>query len=185
MLYAKTTWSILLGFTVAHGASSRRREAAVERSDALNARAVSAPGLPDPCGLVTDDEVSGLLWKGMENGQRQSLQAKKAKYVFTKRVENIETPPGRTCHFHYQLVAPDGVRGQGDFQLRTLAKETFDLFAQSKKSSQKPISGVGDQAFYLSNAAYGRRGNVGVEVVNFNSKDIEIELLKDAVARLP
>jgi hypothetical protein len=146
---------------------------------------VATADLPDPCGLVTDDEVSVLLWKGMENGQRQSLQAKKAKYVFTKRVENVETPKGRTCHIHYKLVAPDGTRGEGDFQLRTLAKETFDLFAQSKRSSQKPIPGVGDQAFYLSNAAYGRRGNVGVEVVNFNSKDLEIELLKAAVARLP
>jgi len=46
-------------------------------------------------------------------------------------------------------------------------------------------SGIGDQAFYMSNAAYGRRGNVGVEVVEFNSKDLEIELLKEAVARLP
>ena len=74
--------------------------------------------------------------------------------------------------------------GEGDFQLRTLAKETFDIFAQSSKSSQA-ISGIGDQAFYMSNAAYGRRGNVGVEVVEFNSKDLEIELLKEAVARLP
>ena len=146
---------------------------------------MSAAELPDPCGLATDDEVSALLWKGMENGQRQALQAKKAKYVFTKRVENVATPAGRTCHVHYKLVAADGVRGEGDFQVRTLAKETFELFAQSKRSSQKPISGVGDQAFYLSNAAYGRRGNVGVEVVNFNSKDLEIELLKAAVGRLP
>jgi hypothetical protein len=37
----------------------------------------------------------------------------------------------------------------------------------------------------MQNAAYGRRGNVGVEIVNFNSTDIEIELLKAAVAKLP
>ena len=37
----------------------------------------------------------------------------------------------------------------------------------------------------MSNAAYGRRGDVGIEVVEFNSKDLEIELLKDAIARLP
>jgi hypothetical protein len=36
----------------------------------------------------------------------------------------------------------------------------------------------------MSNAAYGRRGDVGVEIVDFNSKDLEIELLKNAVARL-
>ena len=74
--------------------------------------------------------------------------------------------------------------GQGDFQLRTLARGTFDMFAQSSKS-QHAIPGIGDQAFYMSNAAYARRANVGVEVVDFGSRNVEIELLKDAVARLP
>ena len=156
-------------------------------SDVAAARSGNGGGaasLPDPCGLVTDDEVSALLWRGMESGQRTSLQAKNAKHVFTKRVENVETPAGRTCHFQYKRLVGDSVMGEGDFQLRTLAKETFDLFAQSSKSHQA-IPGIGDQAFYVSNAAYGRRGNVGVEVVDFNSKDLEIELLKAAVSRLP
>jgi len=151
----------------------------------LASGAKAAAELPDPCGLVTDDQVSDLLWRGMEANQRTAAKAKGAKHVFTKRVENIATPEGRTCHYQYKLAAGGSVIGQGGFQLRTLAKPTFDLFAQSKPKSQKPIPGVGDQAFYLSNAAYGRRGNVGVEVVDFNSKDLEIELLKAAVAKLP
>jgi hypothetical protein len=185
MVYPKATPLVLFGFIVACGGSANDTGSASKKSDAPDAGAVSAASLPDPCGLVTDDEISALLWKGMESGQVAPLKAKNAKYVITKRVENVETPAGRTCHFHHRLVAGESTQGEGDFQLRTLAKGTFDLFAQSSPSSQKPISGVGDQAFYLSNAAYGRRGNVGVEVVNFNSKDIEIELLKDAVARLP
>lgn len=146
---------------------------------------VRAPQLPDPCGLVSDDKVSELLFRGMEAGQRTAAQAKGAKHVFTKRVENIETPAGRTCHYQYKLVAGGSVTSEGTFQLRTLARPTFDLFAQSKVKSQKPIAGVGDKAFYLSNAAYGLRGSVGIEVVNFSSKDLEIELLKAAVAKLP
>jgi hypothetical protein len=133
---------------------------------------------------VTEDEVSGLLWRGMEPGQRSALQARNAKHVFTKRVENVEIPDGRTCHFQYERVVGDSVMGEGDFQLRTLAKETFELFAQSAKS-QQALPGIGEQAFYMSNAAYGRRGNVGVEVVDFNSRDLEIELLRAAVGRLP
>jgi hypothetical protein len=63
--------------------------------------------------------------------------------------------------------------GEGEFRLRTLARQTLEIFAQSKPSSQDPIPGVGGQAFYMSDAAYARRGDVGVEVVDFNSKDIE------------
>jgi len=64
---------------------------------------------------------------------------------------------------------------------------TYSVCLQSScgSLSQQAIPGVGDQAFYMSNAAYGRRGDVGIEVVEFSSKDLEIELLKAAVARLP
>jgi hypothetical protein len=184
MLYSKTVPATLIGFILACGGGSKDAESASKKSDAPDASTASAANLPDPCGLVTDDEVSGLLWRGMEANQRTALQAKNAKHVFTKRVENVETPAGRTCHFQHKLVAGDSTWADGDFQLRTLARPTFDMFAQSSKS-QQAIPGIGDQAFYMSNAAYGRRGNVGVEVVDFNSKDLEIELLKDAVTRLP
>ena len=155
-----------------------------EVSGTSAAGVTSAGDLPDPCSLVNDDEVSALLWSDMEPGQRTALQAKNAKHVFTKRVENVETPAGRTCHVQFKRVVGDNVTGQGDFQLRTLARGTFDMFAQSSKS-QHAIPGIGDQAFYMSNAAYARRADVGVEVVDFGSKNVEIELLKDAVARLP
>jgi hypothetical protein len=119
----------------------------------------------------------------MEPGQRTALQAKNAKHTFTKRVEDVQSPAGRTCYFKYVLASGDEKWGEGDFELRTLAPQTFQLFASDTKS-QEAVPGVGDQAFYMSNAAYGRRGDVGVEIVNFNSKAIEIELLKRAVARL-
>jgi len=184
MRYSTAILAILIGPALACSAKDTG-ETSSKKSDAPATSAASAANLPDPCGLVTDDQVSELLWRGMDASQRASLQAKGAKHVITKRVENVEAPAGRTCYFEYKRTAGDTVWGKGDFQLRTLARETFDLFAQSKPSSQKGIEGVGDQAFYLSNAAYGRRGNVGVEVVNFNSKDLEIELLKEAVAKLP
>jgi hypothetical protein len=184
VLYSKVVPAILISSTLAcsggNGAESASQETAVP-----NTSAASAADLPDPCGLVTDEKISELLWKGMEANQRQALQARNAKHIITKRVENVNNPAGRTCYFQYRRVAGDSIWGEGDFQLRTLARQTFQMFAQSSPSSQDPIPGVGDQAFYLSNAAYARRGDVGVEVVNFNSKDIEIELLKDAVARLP
>jgi hypothetical protein len=186
MLNSTAMLSVLVLCTFACG-GGKSADSASTTSDppAMSAgSAVSAASLPDPCGLVTDDEVSALLWSGMEPGQRTALQARNAKHVFTKRVENVESPAGRTCHIQYKRVVGDSVMGEGDFQLRTLAKGTFDIFAQSSKS-QQAIPGIGDQAFYMSNAAYGRRGNVGVEVVDFNSRDLDIELLKEAVARLP
>jgi len=133
---------------------------------------------------VTDTEVSDLLWRGMEANQRDAMRARRAQHVFAKRVENVESPAGRTCYFQYRLVAGDSTRSEGDFRLRTLARQTVDMFAGAS-SSKAAIAGVGDQAFYMSNAAYGRKGNVGVEVVEFNSKNLQIQLLKNAVARLP
>jgi hypothetical protein len=184
MLYSKAVPAILISFTLACSGGNDA-ESASKKSDVSDMSAASAADLPDPCGLVTDEEISELLWRGMEANQREALQARNAKHIIAKRVENVQNPAGRTCYFQYRRVAGDSVWGEGDFQLRTLARQTFEIFAQSSPSSQQPIPGVGDQAFYLSNAAYARRGSVGVEVVNFNSKDIEIELLKDAVARLP
>ena len=186
MLYSKAVPGVLIVCILACGGGKDANSAST-KSDPPATSARSAGGaasLPDPCGLVTDDEVSALLWRGMEANQATALQARNAKHVFTKRVETVEAPAGRTCYFQYKRVVGDSVMGEGDFQLRTLAKETFDIFAQASKS-QQAIPGIGDQAFYMSNAAYGRRGNIGVEVVEFNSKDLEIELLKEAVARLP
>ena len=184
MYYSKAVPAILITFTLACSGGNDA-ESASEKTGVPNTSVASAADLPDPCGLVTDKEISELLWRGMEANQREALQARKAEHKITKRVENVDTPAGRTCYFQYRLAAGDSVWGEGDFRLRTLARQTFQMFAQSKPSSQEPIPGVGDQAFYLSNAAYARRGDVGVEVVDFNSKHIEIELLKDAVARLP
>ena len=183
MHYSKALTAMLIGFALAC-AGKGDDGAASKKSDASAATPSGAANLPDPCNLVTDDQVSDLLWKGMEASQRQALQARNAKHVFTKRVEDVQTPPSRTCYYQYTRVAGDSVWGKGDFELKTLGRQTFDMFAQSSHS-QKPIPGAGDQAFYMSNAAYGRRGNVGIEIVNFNSTDIEIELLKAAVAKLP
>jgi len=184
MSYWKATPALLMTFALACGGGNDAQPAS-EKSDApTTGAAQTAADLPDPCTLVTDEEVSDLLWKGMEANQREALQSKNAKHEFTKRVEDVSSPAGRTCYFQYRVVASDGVRGEGDFKLRTLAKQTWDIFAGSG-STKKPIPGVGDEAFYMSNAAYGRRGNVGVEVVEFNSDELEIELLTKAVARLP
>lgn len=181
MRYSTAITAMLIGLTIACGGGG---DSATPEPAADDASRTSAADLPDPCTLVTDEEVSDLLWRGMEAGQRTSLQARNATHVFTKRVENVDVPAGRTCHFEYRRTARDTVWGEGDFRLRTLARQTFDIFAGSS-SSREPIPGVGDEAFYMSNAAYGRRGDVGIEVVDFSSKEYEIELLRNAVARLP
>ncbi len=170
----KAILPILVAFTLAGSGGHAAAQASQKAKD-----------LPDPCKLVTEKEVSDLLWQGMEANQRNALQAQKAQHVFTTRVENVEEPAGRTCYFKYKTTAGGKVWGEGDFKLRTLSRSTFDIFAMSSPKKQQPIPGAGDQAFYMSNAAYGRRGNVGVEIVEFNSKALEIELLKKAVARLP
>lgn len=184
MFYSKIVPAILITFTLACSGGNDA-ESAFEETDVPDMSIASAADLPDPCGLVTDEQISELLWQGMEASQREALQARNAEHIITKHVENVDSPAGRTCYFQYRRVAGDTVWGEGDFKLRTLARQTFQLFADDSPSSQEPIPGVGDQAFYLSNAAYARRGDVGVEVADFHSKDIQIELLKDAVARLP
>ena len=182
-MLSKKIPAILIGATLACGGGNDSGSAS-QTSDATPTRSTSAADLPDPCGLVTDAEVSDLLWLGLEANQRQGMQARNAQHVITKRVETIQAPAGRTCYFQYKRVAGDTTWAEGDFRLRSLARQTFEIFAGAG-STKDPIPGVGDQAFYMSNAAYGRKGDVGVEVVDFSSKELEIELLKNAVARLP
>ena len=182
MSWSKTVAAIVIGFTLACS-SDKNAASQTENSAAQETKSSNASDLPDPCSLVTDAEVSDLLWQGMEAGQRTALQAKNATHTITQRVENVEFPAGRTCFFQHRLVAADSTWSEGNFELRTLARQTFQMFADDKHK-QEDIAGVGDQAFYKSNAAYARRGDVGVEVVNFNSKPLEIELLKHAVSRL-
>ena len=184
MVYSKAVPVILIGFTLACG-GGKDAQPASEKTSVAGKTGTSAADLPDPCKLATDKEISDLLWRGMETGQVDPMRARKAEWIITSRVENVEMPAGRTCYYQHKLVAHDTTWSEGDFKLRTLARPTFDIFAQSSPSKQQPIPGVGDQAFYMSNAAYGRRGDVGIEVVEFSSKDLEIELLKAAVARLP
>ena len=183
MPYAKVVIAILTGLTLGCGGGDGA-DSAADTSDVPGAGAVGAADLPDPCALVGDEEVSELLWRDMASGQREALQARSARHEFTRRVEDVSFPAGRTCHVAYRRVAADSVWGEGDFRLRTLDRQAFDMLAGAS-SSRDPIAGVGDQAFYMSNAAYARRGDVGVEVVDFGSKDVEIELLKRAVAKLP
>jgi hypothetical protein len=183
MFHAKAVPAILIGVTLACGGGGDAGSSS-QASNAETPRAISAADLPDPCALVTDAEVSDLLWRGMEANQRDAMKTRNAQHVITKRVETVEAPAGRTCYFQYRLAVGDRTWSEGDFRLRTLARQTFDIFAGAS-SAKDPIPGVGDQAFYMSNAAYGRRGNVGVEVVEFGNKDLEIELLKNAIARLP
>jgi hypothetical protein len=176
--------ALLIVFTLACGGGGDG-EPPSDEAGAPDMSSASTADLPDPCALVTDEEISEYLWQGMEANQRESLQARNAKHIITKRVEDVANPASRTCYFQYQRVAGDTVWGEGDFQLRTLARGTFEMFAESSPSSQDPLPGVGDQAFVLSNAAYVRRGDVGVEKVSFSSEPYEIEFLKRAVARLP
>ena len=183
MRYSKALPAFFLGFTLACGGGSDA-DPASEKSDGSEMKTASAADLPDPCALVTDDEISALLWRGMEAGQREGLQARNAKHVFERRVENVEIPAGRTCYIQYRLMARDTLWQEGGFQLRTLARQTFRIFAESSPSKHKPIPGVGDEAFFMSNEAFGRRGDVGVEV-NFASEDVAKELLQHALGRLP
>ena len=189
MFFGRVGAAVMFSFTLACGGGTGSGSAdggsASKDAGEADVSVANAADLPDPCALVTDKEVSDLLWQGMEANQRTAQQARNAQHVFEKRGETVDFPPGRTCYFQHKLVADGTTWSEGDFRLRTLARQAFDIFAQSSASSQAPISGVGDQAFYMSNAAYGRRGDVGVEVVEFGSKDYQIALLKTAVGRLP
>jgi hypothetical protein len=187
MRYPRFVAALLTGFTFAcAGGDTGQDGQTAEDAEAGfgdDAAQMSAADLPDPCELVTDEEISELLWEGMEAGQREGSRARNAQYEFSRRVENVDFPVGRTCFIQYRLVAGETTWSEGDFQLRTLDREAFDMLAGSN-ASKDPVPGLGDEAFYMSNAAYARRGAVGVEVVEFHNKELEIELLRDAVARL-
>jgi hypothetical protein len=153
-------------------------------ADVPDTEVAAAADLPDPCTLVADEKISELLWQSMGADQRPGMEARNATHTFTKRVENVDFPAGRTCFYQYKRVAADTVWSEGDFILRTLGMDAFKMFADAN-GTHEPITGAGDEAFYFQNAAYGRRGDVGVEVVEFGSQDVQTEMLKEAIAGLP
>ena len=66
MFYATAVSAILIGVTLACGGGSDAGSTS-EGSAAGTTRAVSAADLPDPCGLVTDAEVSDLQIELLKN----------------------------------------------------------------------------------------------------------------------
>jgi hypothetical protein len=167
----KTAGSVALGAVLAVSAASSFAAAADER---------------DACSLLTQARVSTILGVSMGNG-----------------VYPGDGIPGDHPHDSRQCAWP--LRGQGSSsQTRVVLyilgvvgtltpTQRFDKYAHQFESLKTPVSGVGDDAFYVASqmntSIYVRKGSSVFQVIVFGVpkeqiKSIEKTLAEEVVAKL-
>jgi hypothetical protein len=170
-MHSKTISSIALGVVLTASAGSSLAAAADER---------------DACSLLTQARVSSLMGASMGNG-----------------VHPGDDIPGDHPHDTRQCVWP--LPGQGSSShtrvvlyllgvVGTLTPtQRFDRYAQQFASVKTPVSGLGDDAFYvaspLNTSIYVRKGSSVFQVIVFGVtaekiKAIEKTLAEEVVAKL-
>lgn len=192
---------VIVAFVVAclaacSGKSSNDSSAAASQTQATSADSVSPArenqgtgrlASIDPCALLTDDEIGNAADNSFPPSQREGLHNMGAKYQVTKEVDRSGMGP--VCHVSWKAVAPgNDERAKGMFDIMAMtASHLKALEGMSRPHTGKrsaPISGIGNEAFYLEYAPSARVGDLGVSITEFSSADGGIDLLKEAAARL-
>jgi hypothetical protein len=144
-----------------------------------------AQALPDPCSLLTKEELAQQLepWIDEQKSQK-GLRAK----VSTEPITNGAWPD---CLVSWQVVDADGqtidhdesqmVHVMTSEQWKDQLKDMQSV--QGKAPTLEPIAGVGNEAFYLGNRVFARVGSTYVAVV-FPKREGALALLRTAVTRV-
>ena len=141
----------------------------------------------NPCTLLTDDEIGTAADNSDSPSQREARHKMGVKYEVSKQEDHSGMGP--VCHVSWRAVAPgNDERAKGTFDIIAMtASQLKALEGMSRPHTGKrsaPISGIGDEAFYLEYAPSARVGDLGVSISEFPSADGGIDLLKDAAGRL-
>ncbi len=120
------------------------------------------PPKVDPCGLLTDAEISDQLWLTLQPSERQTYKPN----GFDVKKNEVPWGVSRRCEFHYQSKAQvsGGPALRGDFNVMVSGKAMADMVPDRQK---KPIPGVGDQAFRHQQTWYVRKGDFVASVTDF------------------
>ena len=106
-------------------------------------------GAVEPCSLVTDDEMAGILEDQLPD-----------EGAITVTSQSAPLDVGGTCTYTWSGSASSGK----EFTITVFPAENLDISAGS--GERIPIDGVGDEAFESGENYYARIGELAIHVVN-------------------
>jgi hypothetical protein len=158
------------------------RLAALAFAFALNAAAVS----PDPCSLLTKDEIQHQVELSLSPGQFAGLRSKRV--VWSIGMQSIPRGQSHTCQIMWQGKVNGETQSRGDFSVVV----TFAGWLTGSVAGMThplPIPNVGDEAYFVggtSGPPYARVGDIAIGIENFpDTKQAKsgLDLLRTAVSR--
>jgi hypothetical protein len=147
----------------------------------------SAVSAIDPCTLLTREEIVGQIEASMERNQREAFLALGGKWDLTSTP--LTAGIARECEYTWRGTIGNGdVRSTSSFKVAV----TDGAFVNGdvNKAKDRPIPGVGDEAYFMSHGSmmpYARVGRIGVGIEGFPDTPTArggTDLLRAAVARL-
>ena len=135
----------------------------------------SASGV-DPCSLLPPDDVAEQL-------EATESQATEGGYEVSP--EDVSVGGDTTCKVTWQSEASNAGMpvSQGEFRVDVQTAVGLEILSGAD-SDPEPIPGVGDEAFFVNEVPYARVGDVAVGIVNLQSREAAVELLRVAAGRL-
>jgi hypothetical protein len=141
----------------------------------------------DPCALLTNAEIIDQLEKAQKPNNLAAWKAKGGSWKITPTPE--QRGIGKECHYAFIGDAPDGnFIHKSDFTV--VVTDGAFVNPDVNNAKNRPIPGVGDEAYFMSHGPmmpYARVGKVAVGLEGFPSTPTSkagAELLRMAVARV-
>lgn len=141
----------------------------------------------DPCSLLKNDEIIDQLEKAQEPNNLAAWKAKGGTWKITPTPD--QQGIAKQCHYAFIGDAPDGnFIHKSDFTV--IVTDGALVNPNINKAGDRPISGVGDEAYFMSRGPmmpYARIGKVAVGIEGFPSTPTSkagADLLRLAVGRV-
>ena len=141
----------------------------------------------DPCTLLTREEIVAQIGASMERNQREAFLALGGKWDVTSTPETAGI--SRECQYAWRGTISNGdVRSTSNFKV--VVTDGAFVNGDVNKAKDRPIPGVGDEAYFMSRGSmmpYARVGKVGIGIEGFPDTPAArggADLLRAAVARV-
>jgi len=164
-----------------------KQTSAPEAADDGGSGAKEAIAAIDPCSLLKNEEIIDQLEKAQEPNNLAAWKAKGGSWKITPTRDQMGI--AKQCHYAFIGDAPDGnFIHKSDFTL--VVTEGAFVSPNLNKAKDRPIPGLGDEAYFMSRGPmmpYARVGKVAVGLEGFPSTPTSkagADLLRLAVARV-
>jgi len=141
---------------------------------------------PDPCSLLTKDEIQHQVELSLSASKLAALRSKGVVWAIGMQAG----PPGesRACQISWKGTVSDEVQSRGEFSL-VVTSAAWLTGSVAAMSHPLPIPGLGDEAYFVggkSGPPYARVGGMAIGIENFpDTKQSRsgLDLLRLAVPR--